>query len=318
MKHKLYSILAFLLFSSHLTIAQQFFCKNYTINDGLPDNCIRDLYKDSRGFLWIGTNAGLAKFDGKNFEIISSINGLAGDDVWAITESKDGCIWVGCNDGGISKLNGKEIVTFNTQDGLISNDVKNIYFSEKYNLLFIGTEDGLSIYNGNEFISFHENLNNISQRLQVDGFLEDSSFVLIFTNGNGLYKYIPNTKSLVQVSLNHPINNYFTSSAYISKNNETFINFQRKKLKVLNGENIDIHDDIGLILDFKEDLDGNVWIAAWNNNYLKAGGIFKYDGLDITKFNSFLDIQTDNIISLEFDSKENLLWIGTEPIIHGP
>jgi len=41
---------------------------NYTTTQGLPDNTIQSLLTDSRGFLWIGTNEGLSRFDGKNFK----------------------------------------------------------------------------------------------------------------------------------------------------------------------------------------------------------------------------------------------------------
>ena len=71
-------LLFFNLFWSFLSFtgiipAQERFADRYnityvTMNDGLPHNFIDDLYKDSRGFLWISTaGGGLSRFDGYEF-----------------------------------------------------------------------------------------------------------------------------------------------------------------------------------------------------------------------------------------------------------
>jgi ligand-binding sensor domain-containing protein/two-component sensor histidine kinase len=46
----------------------------FTTVDGLPDNSINDIQKDQEGYLWIATNKGLSRFDGKNFVTFSSAN----------------------------------------------------------------------------------------------------------------------------------------------------------------------------------------------------------------------------------------------------
>jgi ligand-binding sensor domain-containing protein len=39
------------------------------LNDGLPHNLTYALLQDSQGFIWIGTMHGLAKYDGRNFQM---------------------------------------------------------------------------------------------------------------------------------------------------------------------------------------------------------------------------------------------------------
>ena len=41
----------------------------FTIAEGISQNNISCVFQDSKGFLWIGTNAGLNRYDGKNFEV---------------------------------------------------------------------------------------------------------------------------------------------------------------------------------------------------------------------------------------------------------
>ncbi len=312
MKKTLFFILIYSFLSTHYSLGQQYYSRNYTINDGLPDNCIREIYKDSRGFLWIGTDAGLSRFDGKNFKVYSSQDGLIGDKIWSIAECGENCIWIGCHDGGISKLSNKEIISYNSESGLISNEVRKIHYSVKFNILLIGTEDGLTVYNNDRFISFHKKLNNITQRLQITDFLENDDFIYVFTNGNGLYKYIPALENLIRISSDHPLNNHLTNSAFISGSEDTLINFKRKSLISIKNGKKNVTDFVGQVVGYKEDLDNNIWIAAWSNNYINAGGLFKYDSSGLTNFGNYLGIKSNNILSLEFDSKENLLWIGTK------
>ena len=50
--------------------AQDYPGRQYTMRDGLPGMTIRCIHKDSRGLLWIGTDAGLCTYDGRAFRII--------------------------------------------------------------------------------------------------------------------------------------------------------------------------------------------------------------------------------------------------------
>ncbi len=64
-----------LLFSTSISIGQPFASPirftNYTIADGLPSNNINAVMQDSRGFTWLSTSQGLARFDGHNFKVYS-------------------------------------------------------------------------------------------------------------------------------------------------------------------------------------------------------------------------------------------------------
>jgi len=114
----------FLLLSfSFQAISQQHHTRQLTIHDGLPSNKIRDIYKDSRGFIWIGTSAGLTLYDGNHFKTYTTDDGLAGNRVWSIDEDAQGNLWLGCYGEGISKFDGQFFTNY----------------SERYEGLLIGT-----------------------------------------------------------------------------------------------------------------------------------------------------------------------------------
>lgn len=310
--NKAISIFICFLFATANVTGQNYYSRNYDINSGLPDNCIREIFQDSRGFLWIGTEAGLTKFDGKNFTNYSSQDGLAGNKIWSITECSKGYIWIGCNDGGLSVFDGNEIKSFNTQTGLISNEVRVVHYSKKYDIVLIGTADGLTVYQDNDFISFHNELNNVNGKLQVTSVLENNNQIFIFTNEDNLYKYIPETKSLLRIPANHNLNKKYSNSAFISSFGDTLINFQGFDLLSIRNPSHSVKKGLGEIKDYKEDNNHNIWIACQDRGYNQPGGLFKYDSTGLISSIENIGIESSNILSLEFDSKENLLWIGTK------
>ncbi len=68
----------------------------YTEEDGLADNDVYDVAKDELGYLWIGTNNGLSKFDGDKFINYHTTDGLPGNMVWALAHDERNRIYAAC------------------------------------------------------------------------------------------------------------------------------------------------------------------------------------------------------------------------------
>ncbi len=100
----------FLLLPS-IYVAQQYNFISYSIESGLPQSTVTDIYKDRRGFIWVATlGGGVAQFDGIKFKTFNNRNGLAGNTVRTITEDDSGMLWFG-TDKGISVYDGKTFKT---------------------------------------------------------------------------------------------------------------------------------------------------------------------------------------------------------------
>ena len=90
--------------------------KKFTTDDGLSSNVINCVYKDSRGFLWIGTDRGPQRFNGSNFLSFRHLNAdstsISNEDIFAITEDRAHDIWFNSRDG---------VTKFNYQNGKLTN-----------------------------------------------------------------------------------------------------------------------------------------------------------------------------------------------------
>ncbi|MBI9052180.1 MAG: histidine kinase [Bacteroidales bacterium] len=302
-----------LFFSLNFSWAQKYYTRNYNINSGLPCNCINDIFKDNRGFLWIGTNAGLSRFNGSNFKNYTSQDGLIGDKVNSICEGENGDIWVACYNAGLTKINGDKLFSYNSNSGIISNSIVKLHYSKRTKTLFIGTEDGLTIYNEKiGFKSFHEKENNTNHRLQITDFIESNESTLIFTNGNGVFKYIPETNSLFQSSFGKHTYNSINKVFISNQNLDTLISFNRINLEIVDNNRSQLKERFGPISNFIEDSEGNIWFTTYQKDYWNNGGIYRYNNKGIASFTDYLDINTENILSIAYDKTENILWLGTK------
>jgi sensor histidine kinase YesM len=79
--------------------AQGFPMLHYTVNDGLPSNRVYYVYRDSRGFLWIATNKGVARYNGIKFEVFTTADGMPDNEIFSIQEDLFGRIWLATYNG---------------------------------------------------------------------------------------------------------------------------------------------------------------------------------------------------------------------------
>lgn len=128
-------------------MAETFTFRNFSSVEGLPDLTVSTIYKDSKGYLWLGTATSVERFDGvrfKHYPVYGSNEKLKWVNV--ITETGRSQLWVGTETGlwrvGVEKL---ESVYRDSIQGI----VREILSDEKGNL-YIGSGDGVWIRKANE------------------------------------------------------------------------------------------------------------------------------------------------------------------------
>ena len=135
---KYYPIILALSVLSKLSFAQTTHFIHYGIEQGLPQSQVQTIEQDDDGNLWIGTMAGLSKYNGRNFVNYTKKEGLAEDWITASFKDKAGNIWLGHWGGGVTFYNFKErsfknldfdiFSNFKTVTAIIEDNSGNIWF----------------------------------------------------------------------------------------------------------------------------------------------------------------------------------------------
>lgn len=123
----------------------------YTENNGLPSNNANDVKIDKYGTVWVGTNEGLARFDGNKWTTFTTADGLIDYSIATIWIG-DNLIWVG-GVGGASLWNGKEWQSFPRGDYPLEGVLTIAVDSD--GITWFGTYSGLVSYDGSNWKVFN-------------------------------------------------------------------------------------------------------------------------------------------------------------------
>lgn len=203
-RYLLLIILLFLSFPLFSTVKSPSF-RSVTISDGLSHNTINAIYKDSRGFVWLGTQTGLDRFDGIN---ITSYPQFKGRTVFSVAEIDSIILWVG-TDNGLMKFDRKTEVMepVNLTDKFLV--VKHVFVSKKGDLL-VSSSRGLYLYKDGAFcrILFDSNvLSSTNNVLRViDG--EENTIWAITNDGLVHYNVATGKFEVYKNSIKGGINGY--------------------------------------------------------------------------------------------------------------
>jgi ligand-binding sensor domain-containing protein len=121
--------------------------RSFSSADGLAHDHINQIYPDSQGYLWIGTDEGLSRFDGYEFSSFTTAQGLPHPHVNGIAEAPGQGYWV-ATDGGLCWFDGKHFKVYRPPGGPESSRINSVAIGND-NTLWLGTDGGLFRMRGN-------------------------------------------------------------------------------------------------------------------------------------------------------------------------
>lgn len=89
----------------HTNAQQVSLFQSITTRDGLPSNYVFDAMEDVNGLLWIGTDKGLARYDGFRWQLFNTDNGLPGNYIGMIKPAGENGLWLGISAKGLYYYN---------------------------------------------------------------------------------------------------------------------------------------------------------------------------------------------------------------------
>jgi ligand-binding sensor domain-containing protein/two-component sensor histidine kinase len=154
-------------------------------DEGLPHNSVTALAQSRDGYLWVGTQQGLARFDGLHFTPVDepSAPELKHGSITALCAGRDGSLWIGCAGKGVIRLQAGKFSYLTEAEGLPSAAVSCL-LEDHEGSLWIGTEGGLTRYRLGKLTIFTD-----KQRLGdnwVRGLCEDRQGLLQVATRRGL------------------------------------------------------------------------------------------------------------------------------------
>lgn len=157
---------------------------------------VTTIFQDKDGNLWFGTNVGVIRYDGSQWQTFTIKDGLADGYVVSIVQDNQGDLWFGTWSKGVSRYDGKNWRTFIREDGLVSSAI-HCMLNDKDGNLWFGAYDidhyvGISRFDGAVWQNFNPwQGTNASPDYNVISIFQDSEGNVWFATSVGLVKYNP-------------------------------------------------------------------------------------------------------------------------------
>ncbi|MDG1750108.1 MAG: two-component regulator propeller domain-containing protein, partial [Thalassotalea sp.] len=171
--------------------------KHLTAGDGLSQNNVFDIVQDNDGFIWIATENGLNKYDGKNIihykKNISDPNSIVNNFIRKLFIDDSGEIWIG-TEGGLSKYN-KKLDNFENfysieseSNSLYDNYIWDIY-QDNNGTIWVSTEKGIQKFNSEDNTFIRKRIRGFEEQLkEIKTIFQDHlGYYWLGTFDNGVY-----------------------------------------------------------------------------------------------------------------------------------
>ncbi len=295
-----------------------------SVNDGLPDNQLRSIIQDDLGYIWFGTELGLARYDGYTLKSYLADNDnphtIADSYILALEVDENNVLWVS-GTTGLSRYN-RDTDDFsvfvhdeNNPDSLSSNTIRAIRH-DKNSVLWVATDKGLD-----QFDTINKRFNHFTHSpLEPSTLPSNKIKTLLITKkgdlwvgtdkGLALYNRASNSFELIKLQNGkQPI----IRSLAENKSEEIWIGTHEGlflyKPSQTSIKKIQFEKEVKYILSTLVDFDGNLWIGTYLH------GIFRIDGNhNIINFKSDKSNPTalsENMVLSLYQDQSNIIWVGT-------
>ena len=311
-RRNLFLLIAIVFLCGFSLQAQQPYYRHYTVNDGLASSTVYKIIQDRKCFIWIATENGAQRFDGKTFETFSKENGLLDNTILDLFEDSKGRIWFLSLSGQIAYYDNGNIHTTVNDSILKKMDAKSdlTYFAEdKKGTVYISSSShGVYGIKADTVIRIYTDFIPGIKNMWIE---KDTVLIIGSTKGiskktddNQIEIIYKNATNFTKGKLNKTL--YIIR--YIRLSNNIYIALSDNKLYLLEiNETTERYEElntgyVGSIYNLTRSINPNlIWIMTNN-------GVVLFDIIKQLKVASFLP---DQIVNYIFEDKEGLLWFAT-------
>lgn len=283
----------------------QYVHRTWRTDDGLPENVVQAITQTRDGYLWLGTQEGLARFDGVRFVVFDWTNtkGLTSNNVLGLFEDRAGTLWIGTEGGGLATRSAAGVIARPAfLPGKEAHSVRGGFALDRFGAVLAATVDGLVRYASP----------SAPQPVSPDPY----SSVLVARDGSvwvGSY-----TKGLRRLSGGADVTldsrsglpGDAVSSILESKDGSLWVGTRSGLARVRGDRVTDVYrvkDGLSeeTIICLLEDRDGSLWIGT------EAGGVNRFRGGRFEVYAAPQGLAGESVRAL-LEDREGNVWIGTE------
>lgn len=268
----------------------------WTTENGLPQNSVHAIFQSRDGYLWVGTQAGIARSNAAAFRIFRHENtpAITNDNICCFAQgSDDGTVWIGTAEG-VLRYNNGTFQHYGTVEGLPSSTI--LRLASVNGSIFALTSAGLAHFDGSRFVTIPTS--SPATAISASG---DS---LLIATGAGLLQYRGGALSRAYQQL-APSSQPIRAFGYLPDN--TLWQRTSTGLTVVSNGDLRTIGPSALngahIQSFLPSFRGGLWIGT---NH----GLYHLNDM-LSSLRLEEDLDTHSILSLREDA-EGDLWVGTE------
>ena len=276
------------------------------MENGLPQNTVQAIAQTRDGFVWLGTEAGLVRFDGNSFVVFdqNSKPGLPGNDIQCLFPALDDSLWVGTS-SGLARIKHGQITSFTTENGLPADRVRAVGQNPDGSIWVLAGSDTAQ-FNGERFdktevIDYVKPDPNIIKTLIVPGGTYAYATTRMVTTGR-------DKKAETHLAVGKDLPGSRIQSLYGDREGGLWIGTNGGLVRWSSGkiDRFPVTDPLASasILSFLEDREGNIWVGT------------ETGGLHILRDERFRTLGTRDGLSSEatttvVEDNAGTLWVGT-------
>ncbi len=283
----------------------QFAFQNWQVAQGLPINVILSMAQTPDGYIWLGTEEGLARFDGVRFESFNRQNSLLSDNyIESLLTDHTGALWIGTRNG-LNRLERGRFFVYDTQLGFPHYAIRSLFEDSKGNL-WIGTDGGgLVRMRNDQFSTFDKSKGLVDN--SVFSITEDRDGYIWAATHNGLSRLSP-AGDFLNFDVKDGLSSNYVRVVKADQRGTIWVGTKEglSRISSTGISNFTVKDGLksNEVYSIAEDNAGTIWIGT------ETGGLNRFANGIFSSYTDDAGILGKPIWSI-FEDHNGNLWIGT-------